>query len=310
MGPTSLIGREVREQLAGAGCPGELIDLLDVDEEVGVLTDYGDEARVILEAAEGRLRGASLVCFCGDPEAARRLAPAALQGGGTVIDCTSAYADDSAAMLVGDATDAGAEGLFVVPEAATLVLRDLMTAVAEFEASAAATVLLPASVGDDGAPDQLARQAAALLNFNEPDAEELGRRQAFDVVPATPALAARIRSQLEALGVAPPRLSCFRASVFHGIAVSLSLPSVTASAVTEGLAAADLEVGRVDENGTMIDSPGRVAGSTGVFVATVTDDPAGGCWVWAVADNHHATARAAAGAIMAHLVPVDPASSD
>ena len=52
VGAASLLGREIKDHLAEAGFPGRAVELLDLDDEVGLLTDYGSEARVVAEAGE------------------------------------------------------------------------------------------------------------------------------------------------------------------------------------------------------------------------------------------------------------------
>ena len=49
VGASSLLGVEVKDQLAASGVPRDAVTLFDLKEVAGVLTEYGDEARVFAE---------------------------------------------------------------------------------------------------------------------------------------------------------------------------------------------------------------------------------------------------------------------
>jgi aspartate-semialdehyde dehydrogenase len=299
VGAASLLGREIKERLAESGLPGEAIVLLDLDDEAGLVTDYGDEARVVAEAAASSLRGHKIVCFCGDDSTTRQFAPIVLDDGATIIDCLGVLHEEA---RVWGAPDAAAARVLTIPHGGTALLSALGEAI-DLE-GAAATLMLPASELHDSGPEELAQQAAALLSF---DAEEkggvFGRRQAFDMWPDAGAKggpAVRVRAELRALGATVPRLTTVRVPVFHSIAATLLLPGATAEETLAKLH--DAGIGVDDEaRGERIDSPARVAGHAGIRIADVRPDPAGGTWLWALADNYLMAASAVVEIAATHL---------
>lgn len=302
VGAASHVGTEIKGQLARAGVPGSHVDLLDLSDHVGLLTDYGEEARVVLEAARDSVAGYRLACFCGDPEVARRFIPVVVEAGGVAVDCTGGLAGDEPARLAGTTGD-GSPGLVVVPHPATLLLSALGRAVTID--GAAVTLLLPASELADGSAEAMARQATNLLNFGETgDAGEppFGRRMAFDVWIQGGATRARILRELGALGHAPPRLAALRAPVFHALAASVFLPGQEPEALGASLRGAGLMGARPAGDEPEVDSPARVVGRGGVHVTGLSGDR-DGSWLWAVADNHQAIAETALEVLLAHLEP-------
>lgn len=299
VGATSLLGREIKEQLARAGLPGEAVALLDLEEEAGIVTDYGDEARVIAEAATASLRGHRLVCFCGDEHITRQFAPTALEDGATVIDCLGVLEGEAAVWGSPAAADAR---VLRLPHAGTAMLATLDAAIDL--SGAVATLLLPASELHDSGPQDLASQAAALLRF---EAEEqggvFGRRQAFDMWPDAGAAggpAERVRAELEQMGATVPRLTTVRVPVFHAIAATVLLPDTAVDTALAQLREAGIGVDD-EARGERIDSPARVAGHAGLRITDVRRDPAGGTWLWALADNYLLAAGAVLEIAVTHL---------
>lgn len=292
VGATSQVGRELKNQLAEAGVDGTRIDLLDLEDHVGLVTDYGDEARVVVEAAEEPLRRAALACFCGNPDLARRIAPAIRESGGVAIDCTGALADDETSVVAG----AGASGprIAMTPHPAATLLGALGAGIDLGQALA--TVLLPASARDERGPDDMARESAQLLNLGLVEKDLPSRRVAFDLSLAKDARET-IVAHLARMSVPAPRLEVVRAPVFHGIAASLYVPGIKPAAARRSLS----EHATLPRSGG-VDSPARVAGQSGVFVTGLRAD-GDGCWLWAVVDNYGATASAAVREILAALAP-------
>ena len=308
VGSSSVLGGDLKDLLAAAGYPGRAIELLDLDDQIGLVTKYGDEARVVLEAAEDSVREHRLVCFCGDPVAAQRFAPVVVDAGGTVIDCTSAHGSANDVTLIDAAGSPTATGFLAVPHAGTLLLAALSATIRERFVSAAATLLLPASELSDPGTEELATQATAMLNFGEGTEETFGRRLAFDAWPdATPPAGAAetIRTQLAALGAPAPALTALRASVFHGTAASIYIPGAAVEELRDTLRSGGIRVEAKSSDGELIDSPTRVAGRPDLHVCGIRGE-ADGSWLWALMDNHHAAAATAVAAIRPRLPLPEP----
>lgn len=303
VGATSQVGEELKVQLARAGYPGSQVQLLDLDEQVGLVTDYGDEARVVLEAARESVATFRLACFCGQPEIARALAPAVADAGGIAVDCTGAFATGDHARLAGAGGDDDGPGIVSIPHPASLLLAAL--ARAEDLQAAVTTLLLPASERDSPGTDAMARQATALLSFGEADDSEedvFGRRVAFDVWPEQGDVAERIAGELRRLDVASPHLFLLRAPVFHSLSATTWLPGREVDAVAASLADAGVLVDARDRRSRSIDSPARAAGQIGLHATSLRAD-GDGVWLWAVLDNFHAIAAAALEVVAASLDP-------
>ena len=299
VGSSSVLGGDLKDLLATTGYPGRSVELLDLEDQIGLITKYGDEARVTLLAAENSVREHQLVCFCGDPAAAQQFAPVVVAAGGTVIDCTSAHSSATDRILIDTEGSPGASGLLVVPKAGTLLLSALATALGGRLAHAVATVLLPASELSDAGTEELASQAAAMLNFSDGPHESFGRRLAFDTwLDATPPVSAAetIRQQLASLNLLAPALTALRVSVFHATAASIYLPGTSSEELRDILHQQEIQIDMANADGERIDSPVRVAGHSELYVSDIRAEAAG-CWLWALLDNHQATAMTALAAI-------------
>ncbi len=310
VGSSSVLGGDLKDLLSTTGYPGRMVELLDLDDQIGLITKYGDEARVTLEVGAESLREHQLVCFCGDNTAAQRFAPVVVAAGGTVIDCTRAH--DSAADVTLLNTDGSPEanGLLVVPQAGTLLLATLAGALGKRFVSAVVTVLLPASEFSDAGTQELASQAAALLSLSDSPQESFGRRLAFDAwLDATPPVGAAeaIRQQLDHLSVLAPAVNTLRVSVFHATGASIYLPGTSTEELRGALRQAGVRVDATNPAGETIDSPARVSGCSELHVCGIREE-AGGSWLWALLDNHHAAAGAALTAIKSRLPLPEPAA--
>lgn len=300
VGATSVLGGDLKDRLTSAGYAGDAVELLDLEEHVGLLTEYGDEARVILAAAEASLAGFEVVCFCGDRQTVERFAaPAAAIG--TAIDCTGCLAAEQPVALVDMEGSPGATGLLSIPLAASLMLAQLDGVIDLV--SCTCTVMLPASELADAGTDEMAQQASALLHLGEAPDEVFGRRLAFDAWPDATlpdGATGRIRDELERLGIQAPALHAVRASIFHGVAASIYVPNQDAKALAVALAPI-AEIGAETDDKSPVDSPVRVAGRDGLHVGELRDDPRGGAWMWLLQDNHRAITSTALKAIDVRL---------
>lgn len=312
VGAGGMVGSAIKTKLVAAGYPGSSIELFDLQEQVGLLTEYGEEARIVLEAAEDSMHEHVLACFCGDPDTARRFVPIVVESGGLAIDCTGAYGNDPMARLA-TATNveavAAEPGIVAIAHPATSLLAELHGALGEHLRDSVATILLPASATSEAGLEELAAQASGFLNLDDVETGILGRQLAFDTyLDARPVdSSAVVRAQLAQLGSAVPAISAVQVSVFHGLAAAIRLQA-PAGTVREALAAGGIVVESINEQGAAIDSPVRATGQARVNVASIRDDGAGGSWLWALIDNFESTASVAVAVIAARLRPPAEAS--
>lgn len=317
VGSTTQLGEEVRDQLADAGLPGESLELLALDEVAGTLTDYGDEARVLLDAAEESLADLDVVCFCGEAETLREFAPRIVSAGGLVLDATGTGLEDGSERLtlpaLGRVPDPGRPGLVSLPSPATLLLAPPLVALGE-PTGVVATVLLPASSIAAGAIDELADQAVGILNLDEVPDEVVGRRLAFDAWPIVPDEAAtdgdsRVTSELDRLEIPSPVTCSLRTGIFHSVAATVFLPEIDADDARRRLQDAGI-VQLTGEEELPVDSPARAAGRSSETQLGAVWNVDGGCWLWLLLDNLQATAAAAVSTLMAWRAPSEPGGDD
>jgi aspartate-semialdehyde dehydrogenase len=307
VGATSLLGKEIKQRLADAGYPGAALSLLDFEEVAGVITDYGDEARVLAEAVAEEILAHDVACFCGSPEAAEEHLERLRLEGRVGIDCTGAWCDRDDVFLwlpgVSRPPRLADSPAVALPSAAAMLLGTVIDGLGEAADRAAVTLLVPASEWGEEGLHELSQQTIAVLNLEEIDQEVFGRQLAFDVFPAAgqhDAATGRVAAELQRLGLPTPALNVVSASVFHGLAASVFVPGIDASAVAAvlGNAGVNLE----DAGADAVDSPVRAAGRAGLH-ATVRPDRADGSWIWVVGDNLVIRAHAAVAAVLSLVGP-------
>ena len=303
VGASSLLGAEVKDQLAASGVPRNAVSLFDLKEVAGVLTEYGDEARVFAETVSEALLTHSLICFCSDPKTATESLDAILSSGKLGIDCTQAWSDDPRAFtwLPGVSTPPATsdQRAIVIPSAACLMLGTTLAALGKLGEQVSATIFLPASDLGEAGLQELSQQSIAVLNLEEVDDAIFGRQLAFDLWP-TACLQGEAQkvlvSELEKLSFVAPPIQIVQAPVFHGMAMSLYVPDVDTSEVSTALLDANVVVGTGDR--VQIDSPLLVTGTPGLHAISVRSDHHG-AWLWLTIDNLHARAAAAMEAMRA-----------
>lgn len=306
VGAASLLGKEIKGQLAASGFPSHAVGLFDLEELAGVLTDYGEEARVFADTVTDRILDHELVCLAGDQQTASDYLGPLLEAGILGLDCTGAWLDDDRAFpwIPGSTAPPRLEehrGI-AIPHATAIALGATMAALGDLGTPLSATIFLPASELGDAGLQELSQQSNAVLNLLDVDVEIFGRRQAFDLwvpSPDHPHCAERLAAVLRRLELRLPAINVVSAPVFHGMALSVFVAGAAAEEVSAALQAAGFLVagaGTAGNTDDAHDSPARVVGKPGMHTLTVRND-AGGAWIWSVVDNLHSRAAAALAAI-------------
>ncbi len=312
VGAASTLGREVKDALAASGVPGGRLALLDLDEHVGLVTDYGDEARTVLEATIEELREHALVCFAGAADTTRRFAPLVAEGGAVAIDCLGVCGGHRDAVLAAAARELPLPGrdrgaILLVPHPATQLLQRLAEALGERLRQAVVTLLLPATDTAGGA-EELAAQAAAVLNFGDGPEQVFGRRLAFDVWPeGEPGVAARVCEELVALDLPVPALAALRVSVFHVLAANVWIEGLDADTARAALSKAGVDAAGPGAGHPAVDSPVRAAGAVAPTLGAVRELPDRGVYLWLLLDNTQAIAGRAVALARALLAQAERA---
>jgi len=194
VGAASLIGAAVIEELRATKFPYGQIFRLEELRDIGRSGD-DDEAEPALDIAEFDFTRVRLAFFCSRAEVAQRYAQEAAAHT-WVIDSSSAFRETAEIPLVAADVNpqalAGiaAHGLISLPGSASVAL---VTVLAPLNAMARLSRIDVATyhcVSGSGraALEELAREAAALLNGQEPKVRAGGSRIAFNVIPQVDAL--------------------------------------------------------------------------------------------------------------------------
>ena len=175
VGANSLLGKEIKDQLAAAGFPGADLMLFDLEEVAGLLTDYGEEARVLSETIAEQVLDHELICFCGDPETARDYLPQLLDADRRGLDCTGAWVDDEEVFAwipgVSQSPRMADDRAIALPPASTLLLGAVGAALGELARGAVANILVPATELGDPGLRELSQQSTAVMNLIDVEAD-------------------------------------------------------------------------------------------------------------------------------------------
>ena len=326
VGASSLLGKDIAEELANGALAAATTVLLDREDASGKLEAVGDEATFVQQIEPGAFEGLDVAIFADASQTAEHW-QTARQMGAALVDATGTLPAESAAVLrspifraasgLGSNIDLQATTLAAAHPVATIL------ALAQFKLgrvakirSVAATVLQPASEAGKIAMDELHQQTVGLLSFQPMPREIFDAQVAFNLLPslgeaAKTSLAAAEQRVLEDLrsiyAEAPePLLQLVQAPVFHGYAISLFVEfesEVTAQALEEALSQDGFELVTAES-----DPPSNVsaAGQPRILVRLPESRrDASRLAVWLAADNLRLTAQTAV-ACAAELLRLRP----
>jgi len=314
VGASSLVGKELSDELGESLLGASDFVLLDEDEAAGQITATGDEASFIQRLEASSFDKMDFVFFAGTAEVTKKYWHNARKAGASIIDMTYALAGEkdvpARAPWVGETlaakTPNGLELDLTTPAVVAGHPAAVMVALvaARLQAklslkSVAATVLEPASENGRLAMDELHQQTVNLLSFQTLPREQYDAQVAFNLLPSLGEAAkvklavteARIREDYAAFsgGLLPPlALQLVQAPVFHGYTVSM-LVEVSQSATAEQIEAA-LVGEHVDVVSGESDPPSNLsaAGQEDILVRVSEDIGGAGVsrfWLWLAADN-------------------------
>ncbi len=292
--PTTLVGKEVREELERH--PELWSDLRLIsrdDEEIGTLTEIAGAAAMVGRGEDADLAAAGLVFFCGSREATLELLPEVGASAVTVILASDATVDDGLPLVAGvnlDVLDGDPAGRpLLSPHPATILLAHLLHPLRPFGIeSAVATLIQPASVYGEAGLDELYGQARRVIAIaGQQPAEVLPGQLAFNLFPShLPGahLAAEVAAVLGEGGV-EPAVEIIQGAVFHSYAAALHVRLRERPEPDEvRQALADHPQNRLAEEPELL-GPVDAAASAEVIVGPVRGAAGGGIWIWGVMDN-------------------------
>ncbi len=275
VGASSLLGKELSEELGKSPLATAELVLLDATDAEGQLASAGEELAVIHAIDEEALERLDFVFFAGTREQTRAHWATARGNGATVIDLTRALTDEPGAILwspwlqTGTTAKDGSAAEAMVPDLNTTIVvpaygASMMLALVGERLRAAglavrtfaATLLLPASEHGRAGMDELHQQTVGLLSFKPTPEEVFGTQVAFNVVSAFGREAkvslgderVSVMEQYERLsrGQLPElALQVVQVPVFHGYTISLFVElasATTMSALEQAMQGARLKL--------------------------------------------------------------------
>jgi len=313
VGATSLVGKELSDELQNSLLATADFILLDDEEVSGQVTSVGDEAAFIQRIEATTFQGMDFVFFAGERAATRKHWEVARKSGASIIDLTNELEREADAPVrspsVSDALKLKGEAkvearvnlstpalVAAHPAAVMLGLVAARLQVAMEVKSFAAVVVEPASQQGREAMDEMHQQTVNLLSFQTLPREQYDAQVAFNVLPTLgeaakvklDEAAARIQKHYGLIGEGRlPRLELelLQAPVFHGYTASVLVELAedkTVEAVEKALVGEGVDV---IAEGSEPPSNLSAAGQEDVMVRVRGTGAANRFWIWMAADN-------------------------
>jgi aspartate-semialdehyde dehydrogenase len=305
VGPDTLLGREIRDQISETQVGAELRLLTEVAEESGKLTDVGGEASVLTPFTAESVEGAAAIVLAGSVEAAAIVS--VLPGGIPIVDVGGSLEDQPRARLRAPLLEphdfrVAPDAIQVIAHPAAISLALVLNRIHQVFPirRSVVTVFEPASERGTAGIEELQQQTVNLLAFKPLPKAVYDAQLSYALLAqygeeaplSLAAIEARIERHLASLlsfssGAPIPSLRLIQAPVFHGHSFSLWLefdenPGV--AAVQQVLNEPPIEV-----HGAEAEPPNNVgvAGQMGVAVGALTVDRNNprAVWAWMASDN-------------------------
>jgi aspartate-semialdehyde dehydrogenase len=310
VGGESLLGRELRDQLAETKFPAS-VKLVGADEEgAGIITVQGAEPVVMTALDEGVLAASRIAFLAGSEQLSHKVLAFASRTGSKchLIDLSGGLEDQPNARLRAPSVES--EPFVVEPGAihvmahpASVVLASLLGRIYRKHTLRHAVVIAFEPVSERGQPglNELQQQTANLLSFRALPKDVFDAQISFNMLArygeSAPLKLEDIEHRIERhmatlFGQIPmPSLRLVQAPVFHGYSFSLWLEfenPTDCNELAEAMATAQIEVRSSD-----LEPPSNVGsvGQSGVTVGLIEPDRnlPRAIWMWAVADNFRIT---------------------
>ncbi len=325
VGASTLLGKELAEELSGAADAVWDITLLDAEDAGGTITAAGDEPLVIQTISADSFVGIDMAFFAGDGATALQFWKAAHAAGTGIVDLTGALEGQPHVQVRSPLVPGGAApDLATVAEVSAhpaaimlaLACRPLLTAGLE---RMAATVLQPASELGSAGVEEVHQQTVGLLSFKPLPKDIYDAQVAFNLLAS---LGAEAKANLESTSSTIRRqigillgdgaddsvaLQLLQAPVFHGYTASVFVE------ISEQMDEQSLRKILLEDQPQLLEdeSPSNevAAGKGEVLLRVAAADSMKGSafWLWMAADNLRLSARNAAACAL-ELVQLRPTS--
>lgn len=307
VGASRLLGKEVKQILDDRRIPLKSVHLLDDDEAMGQLTEFGGEPAIMETVVPNVFGNVDLVFFASSAAFTRRQWQAAQRAGCRMIDLSGALAGETDAAYWIPALDDILPppkpipgNLCLSPHPATIIVCHLMARLGRASPLARTALLFfePVSERGQAALDELEEQTVNLLSFQPIPKEVFDSQVAFNLLPrygkACAAKLTEIRARIEREAnaylsgrSALPAISLLHVPVFHSYAFEIFVEfstEITSRNLEQKLESAVIAIRRSDEE---TPSPVGVAGESGIVLDFVRPDShcKNSFWIFGTADN-------------------------
>jgi aspartate-semialdehyde dehydrogenase len=323
VGASTLLGKELAEELNDGSAGVWDLTLLDTEESGGTITAAGDEAMVIQPLSAESFAGMDVVFFAGEGSTALAFWKAAHAGGASIVDLTGALEALPQVLVCSPLVEGSAQPdlatVAVVPAHPAAVMLSLVRRRLSplGLTRMVATVLQPASAFDSAGVEEMHQQTVSLLSFKPLKKEIYDAQVAFNVVAS---LGEAAKTNLEMVGERIGRhiqsltgesdsiaLQLLQAPVFHGYTASVFLEMPSGSSEEALCAALAGDVLQLVEEGAPSNENVAGKGEVLLSVKAASAKAGSGFWLWMAADNLRFAARNAVASAL-ELVQLRPAS--
>jgi aspartate-semialdehyde dehydrogenase len=325
VGASTLLGKELAEELSGAADVAWDVTLLDAEDTAVTITAAGDEATLIRPIAADSFVGVDVVFFAGEGAAALQFCKAVHAAGASIVDLTGALEGQPHVQVRSPLVAGG-----TAPDLATIATVSahpaaIMLALASTRLQdsglqrMAATVLQPASALGNAGVEEVHQQTVGLLSLKPLQKNIYDAQVAFNLVAS---LGTAAKASLETthdtivrhIGVLAGdstadrvTLQLLQAPVFHGFTASVYVE------ILQEVGEAKLRDILVGDQSQLLDeeSPSNeMASGKGevlLRVGAAGRKSGSAFWLWMAADNLRLSARNAA-ACAVELIHLRPTS--
>ncbi len=326
VGGASLLGREIRDLLAGSPIKTKLIGADEI--ETGTLTEEAGEPVVMTALDEENLAGARVAFLAGSADSSRKAVEIVrrLNPGPALIDLTYLLEEHPTAHLRAPMVEPAHYAVppdieHVIAHPAAILIAVFLVRLSQIAPVRRSVVHVfePASERGQTGIDELHKQTVNLLTFQKLPKDVYDEQVAFNLLArygseardSVEKVEARVERHLATLlsinGHLPmPSLRVIQAPVFHGHSASLWVEFENNPGV-EALEQA-LGTAQIDVRGAALDPPNIVgyAGQSGISVGAIAADrnEPRAAWFWIAADNIRVMAENAVGVARSLAGPV------
>ncbi len=229
--PSNLKGKELKKVLLERAFPLQEVKLVSDEGNAGTVTEFDDEATIVVKADKDSLADVDVVFFCGTKGSAAEVAPMYDELGFYAFDMSRSFepGENYRYFVAGKENDSiiSFDGIHATPHSAAVPLVSFLKSLdGEFGLKlAASTIMTPVSeVGDPGITE-LHQQTSDLLSFKSVE----GRQKIYNIFPRPEAHTEEvheIKQQVSGLtGIDSSKLSfsVFDVPVFFGNLFSIYL---------------------------------------------------------------------------------------